>query len=268
MKITRQWPGEALRIAAIAVVAAVVLPLVAVAAVFLRGVLAAVLAAVLIGGGMLLIVSPRFRGWLDDLTRLEVSYKGLRLATDVDLHPSHGWVRTQPGGLVVGADDLAQAALGPVDRVELPPVGRRVERGEPMASLVRDGRSLELRAPVSGTVAGANAALLAEPSLVNEAPFTRGWLVRFGAEGTRGERRRLIRGRRARSWFREEVDRLVSAVEGRETSLGRDALSPTLPDGGTLDAAALHRHIDDESWKTFTETFFGERPESVAAAGR
>lgn len=260
MKINREWPREALRIAAILMVAAVVLPLLAVVAVFLRGALAAALAAALVGGGILFAASPRFRGWLDDRTRLEVSYKGLRLSTDVGLHPSHGWVRSEAGGLVVGADDLAQAALGPVERVELPPVGRRVERGEPLASLLRGGRSLALRAPVSGTVAGANAALRERPGLVNEAPFTRGWLVRLRGDEPRGERRRLVRGRRARTWFREEVDRLVALVQGRETA-------PTLPDGGTLLAAELHRHIDDGAWKALTETFFGERPEGGAAAG-
>ena len=59
----------------------------------------------------------------------------------------------------------------------------------------------------------------------------------------------LLRGSQARSWFRQEIDRLLTTV------LGHPTLQPALPDGGTF-VDGLYREIDDETWKKLTETFF------------
>ena len=149
----------------------------------------------------------------------------------------------------MGADDLVQATLGPVDSVELPSVGTRVEQGDRLFSLRRGNRQVDVRAPVSGQVVTRNEALLSDPRLVNRAPFSKGWAVRLKADDLREDRQILIEGRRARRWFRHETDRLMATV------LAEDPLAATLPDGGAL-ADDLYRHIDDGAWTKLTKTFF------------
>jgi glycine cleavage system H protein len=194
-------------------------------------------------------ISPRFREWLEPAGEVYTSYNGLRFAMDVAAHPGHSWARIRRGEVTVGADDLVQATLGPVESVELPSVGTRVEQGDRLFSLRRGNRKVEVRAPVSGQVVTRNEALLSDPGLVNTKPFSGGWAVRLKADDLRKDRRILVEELRARRWFRYEIDRLMTTV------LADDALAPALPDGGTL-ANEVYRHIDDGAWTKLTRTFF------------
>ena len=45
----------------------------------------------------------------------------------------HEWVRTEADEAVIGITDYAQTQLGDIVHVELPEVGRRVERGKEVA---------------------------------------------------------------------------------------------------------------------------------------
>ena len=253
MTHTRNRFKDWLLLGATIVLLVLCLPFLAALAFATRFVLVGVAAVAVAGGVVAYAVSPQFRDWLRGVTEEQLSYKGLLLATDVAVSPSHSWARIEPDGVQVGADDLAQAVLGPLDGVDLPAPGRRVRRGEAVARLRRGDRSVELRAPVSGTVTGCNGALRVRPQLVNDEPFARGWVARIRADDPRAERRRLLRGRDLRAWFRREVDRLISSV------LAEEALAPSLPDGGPV-VGELYRQIDDRAWRRVTATFFDAAP--------
>jgi glycine cleavage system H protein len=78
----------------------------------------------------------------------------------------------------VGISDFAQSELGEIAYVELPPVGRRVQRGEVTCTVDSLKSSSEIYSPVSGTVVAANTVLSAEDTctLVNSDPLGEGWL--------------------------------------------------------------------------------------------
>lgn len=202
--------------------------------------------------------SPTFREWFKSAGEWQVNLKGLRFATDIAVYPSHSWARIGTDNVSVGADDLVQAALGPVEAVDLPAVGSHVEQGDRLFSLKRGDRRVEVRAPVSGTVVNRNESLLEHPELVNEGPFGEGWAVRLQADNVRKDRRRLMQGSRARHWFDQEIDRLIGTVHSGGTVMS------SLPDGGVL-VPDLHRQIDDTTWKKLSETFF-EAQSPVASA--
>ena len=84
---------------------------------------------------------------------------------------------------------------------------------------------MEARAPLSGTVVAANEALREHPGLVNDDPFERGWAVKIKADKPQKDAAPLLRGSQGRSWFRQEIDRLLTTV------LGHPTLQPALPDG-------------------------------------
>lgn len=201
-----------------------------------------------IGAAVASAFNPRFRAWFEEFGEPQVRYSGLRLATDIAFHPSHSWARILPSGVAVGADDLMQSALGPVETVELPSIGSRVEQGERLFALQRGDRRIDVRAPVSGTVVGRNESLLDCPGIVNEEPFTGGWAVRLRPDHAREDRRQLFQGSEAKGWFRHEIDRVLTTV------LSKDA-APALPDGGEL-MGDLYAQIDDSAWKTLNETVF------------
>jgi len=229
------------------------LPLVGVTLWVLRFAIAALVAVSVVGTVVLFAASGRFRRWLTDIVEPEVEYKGLRLATAVSLDRNHSWARVEPDGMFVGADHLALACLGPLDRVDLPPAGARVQRDQVLFTLAGGDRSLSLHSPVSGTVVARNEALLSEPRRINSDPFGLGWVVRIRGDDPRASRRGLLRGRRAKDWFRSEVDRLVSTLGTEPGAI------PTLPDGGVL-TDGIHRCIDDSTWERIRVGFFEGDP--------
>lgn len=224
-------------------------PVLVVFALLARFLLVPLLVAALVTGIVLSLASRRFRAWFQSVTEREVSYRGLRLATDVDVAPGHTWVRGENASMLVGTDDLAPTLLGPAASIELPQAGQRFRAGEPFVRLRRGSRTVVLRAPVSGTVTSRNLALYQQPELVNEDPFGAGWLVRLSKE-SRGERPSwLYHGASAGLHFRSEVDRLIRTL--------RRGYKPAPTNGnGKLLGAQVYRDIDEVTWFELSEDFF------------
>ncbi len=95
----------------------------------------------------------------------------------------HEWISvnatTQATIATVGVTDYAQAQLGDIVFVEVPPAGTHVEKGKEAAVVESVKAASDVFAPVSGEVVEANAALEADPSLVNTAPETDGWFFKL-----------------------------------------------------------------------------------------
>lgn len=97
---------------------------------------------------------------------------------DLRYTAEHEWVRELDGGLVrIGITDHAQSQLGDVVFVQLPEVGATLAAGEVMGEVESTKSVSELFAPVGGEVTSVNAALEADPGLVNSGPYGDGWMV-------------------------------------------------------------------------------------------
>ena len=91
----------------------------------------------------------------------------------------HEWISVDGGNATVGITDYAQAQLGDVVFVEVPPAGTDVAKGKEAAVVESVKAASDVYAPVSGTVSEANAALEADPALVNTAPESDGWFFKL-----------------------------------------------------------------------------------------
>ena len=91
----------------------------------------------------------------------------------------HEWISVEGDSATVGITDYAQAQLGDVVFVEVPPAGTDVAKGKEAAVVESVKAASDVYAPVSGTVTEANAALEADPALVNTAPETDGWFFKL-----------------------------------------------------------------------------------------
>lgn len=98
---------------------------------------------------------------------------------DLKYTSEHEWVRGTGPAVEVGITDFAQDSLGDIVFVTLPKAGESVTAGEPCGELESTKSVSDLYAPVSGTVAEVNAALEANPELVNSDPYGEGWLFRI-----------------------------------------------------------------------------------------
>jgi glycine cleavage system H protein len=87
------------------------------------------------------------------------------------------WARADGGRVTVGVSDYAQQQLGDIVYVELPPVGKTFEKGEPFGVVESVKAVADLYAPIGGEVVEVNAALTDHPEQVNEDCYGDGWMV-------------------------------------------------------------------------------------------
>ena len=168
----------------------------------------------------------------------------LRFRSGLSYAPGHTWVRPEGSRLRVGIDDLAQRLFPWAVAVELPPPGRKVREGEPVAVVSAGGREARVAAPVSGTVVTVNAAVVRNPTLLKSDSYGRGWL--FSVEPDDRSWRSLPAGEAARGWLRSEGQRLNGFYEQQ--------LGIAATDGGELfgPPPAL---LGETEWKTLTKAF-------------
>jgi glycine cleavage system H protein len=103
----------------------------------------------------------------------------------------HEWVRLDGDSATVGITKFAAEQLGDVVYVELPAIGKTVKAGAEAAVVESVKAASEVYAPVGGEVTGANEALAAAPSKVNEDPEGEGWFFKLKLADT-GEFAKLM----------------------------------------------------------------------------
>lgn len=89
---------------------------------------------------------------------------------------THEWVRLEGNLAYVGISDHAQKEVTDVVYVEVPKTGKTLKAGEEATTLESVKAAFSLYAPVSGTLAKANAGLEKDPGLINKSPYDEGWI--------------------------------------------------------------------------------------------
>lgn len=91
----------------------------------------------------------------------------------------HEWLLVNGDSGTVGITDHAQGELGDVVFVELPAVGKNVKQHDSFGTIEAVKAVSDLYSPVSGTVIEVNANLQANPELVNQDPYGKGWMLKI-----------------------------------------------------------------------------------------
>jgi glycine cleavage system H protein len=91
----------------------------------------------------------------------------------------HEWIRLDGDVATVGISDYAQSQLGDIVFVEVPDKGKKLTKGGEAAVVESVKAASEVYAPVSGEVVEGNAALSANPALVNSAAQGEGWFFKM-----------------------------------------------------------------------------------------
>jgi glycine cleavage system H protein len=100
--------------------------------------------------------------------------------------PSHEWADIQGDVCTVGITQYAVDQLTDVTHLQLPKVGAAVTAGAPFGEIESVKAVFDLNAPVTGTVAAVNDAVAKDPSLINQDPYGKGWMIKIklGSEAT------------------------------------------------------------------------------------
>ena len=91
----------------------------------------------------------------------------------------HEWIRVKGDVAEIGITDYAQDSLGDIVFLELPEKGDEIER-EGAFGVVESVKAVsDLYAPLSGTIEETNEPLADTPELINEHPYTDGWIIKI-----------------------------------------------------------------------------------------
>ena len=91
----------------------------------------------------------------------------------------HEWIRVEGNEATVGITDFAQDQLGDIVFVELPEVGRKLEKGKEAGVVESVKAASEVYAPASGEVTAVNAGLADDPARVNADAMGEGWFYKI-----------------------------------------------------------------------------------------
>lgn len=91
----------------------------------------------------------------------------------------HEWVEIIGESAVIGISQYAIDEFGDVTAVELPDEGDDFIIGDRIGSLETDSYTVELCAPICGSVSTVNEALMDEPELLSESPEDKGWICKL-----------------------------------------------------------------------------------------
>jgi glycine cleavage system H protein len=161
-------------------------------------------------------VSEAIRLRLEELLRAEVIPVEKRtepLATPVQLlyTPKHTWAQMIPDGNIrVGVSDYAQRQLKGISHIHTESVGKEINKMEPFGIAETWMFMLDLYAPVSGKIVKVNEHLKNDPHVINEDPYTEGWIVEIKPKNSlvlEQELKNLLSAR--------EYNELISKLEGR-----------------------------------------------------
>ena len=100
--------------------------------------------------------------------------------TDRLYSKDHEWILDRGDGTAsVGITDYAQEMLTDIVFVELPPIGKKVAAGEPLAVVESVKSVSDVYSPVGGEVIAVNQTLENTPELVNQDAFGEGWIAQL-----------------------------------------------------------------------------------------
>jgi glycine cleavage system H protein len=103
----------------------------------------------------------------------------VNIPSDLKYNESHEWLRDNGDGTAtIGITEYAQDALGDVVFVELPKVGRVLNKKETFGVVESVKAASDLYSPVSGEVLEVNETLNNSPETINTSPYEDGWIMK------------------------------------------------------------------------------------------
>lgn len=106
----------------------------------------------------------------------------MNVPKDLMYTKDHEWAKFDNNEVTIGITDFAQGELGDIIFVELPEIGREIEKNEAFGTIEAVKTVTDLLAPVAGKVIEINDEIEDSPEFVNEDCYGKGWFVKIEIE--------------------------------------------------------------------------------------
>ncbi|MBA7512234.1 Glycine cleavage system H protein [subsurface metagenome] len=105
---------------------------------------------------------------------------------DLKYMKTHEWVRIEGDTATIGITDYAQHQLGDIVYVELPEIGRTLEK-ESSAGEIESVKAVgEILMPLSGEIVEINDIIIESPESINSSPYGAGWMMKIKVSNSSG----------------------------------------------------------------------------------
>ena len=103
----------------------------------------------------------------------------MNVPTDLKYTKDHEWVRLEGETALVGITDFAQSELGDIVFVDISTEGEKLNKEEVFGSVEAVKTVSDLYVPMECQILEVNELLDANPELVNDDPYGKGWMVKI-----------------------------------------------------------------------------------------
>ena len=90
----------------------------------------------------------------------------------------HEWVDINGDIATIGITDYAQGELGDIVFIEFPDLNTEFQKGKSIGTIEAVKTVADIYMPLSGKIVALNDELNDDPSLVNNNPFDKGWMLK------------------------------------------------------------------------------------------
>ena len=168
---------------------------------------------------------------------------------------THTWAfMEQDGNVKVGIDDFIQHITGRLTKIGMKKAGEKVRKGEKIMTIVRDGKQLNLYAPISGTILQQNKALELDSSIANTSPYSAGWVYLIEPKNWLREIQFMFMGEKYAEWIKDEFVRLKDFISASVKTNDLVYAHVILQDGGELTDNVL-AEMEPRVWEDFQTRF-------------
>lgn len=112
------------------------------------------------------------------------------------------WLKIEGDKVRVGITDYAQKQLREIVYAELPGVGSSTKQNDPYGTVESVKAVSDLVAPISGTIEQVNGEVQSKPELLNEDPYSKGWLLVLKPTNLHAELPNLMTFEKAVEWHK------------------------------------------------------------------
>jgi len=181
--------------------------------------------------------------------------KSIAILDGLYFDKSHTWVFMEKDGTVgVGLDDFLQHITGPISKIKMRESGENVKKGEPFLTIIQDGKQLNIKAPISGTIKARNIELESDTSILAKSPYQDGWIYMIEPSNWFRDIQFLIMSQGYKEWIKMEFlhlkDFLAIVLKGEQT----EGYQVVMQDGGEIKNGIL-KDMKPEVWEDFQTHF-------------
>ncbi len=165
---------------------------------------------------------------IDDIT--SPAYRmvaGYRVADSYYYHMGHTWARFEHSGRTrIGFDDFFGKLFGVPKKIEMPPLGAKINQGEQGFSFSRDNYEAGVLSPVTGRVLAVNHNVRENPEVSHRDPYRDGWLFIIEPDMPKRNLKKLLFGRECEAWIEKEQQQLLQLIGPEYKSLAATGGQP------------------------------------------